>query len=119
MNILPNADNAVIPFEKLTKYSLDFDKNPDKAEAFRLAMGYNKKNSDKLIENIYQNIQRFEAVSKGNNGYGDVYEIVMNMTGENRRSANVLTTWIIENGTDFPRLTNVYVTKKKVRGEAL
>ena len=114
MNTLPNADNVIIPIEKLTNYSLDFDKDPNKAIAFKLALGYTKNDADKLIENICQSINKYNAVSKGNNGYGELYEVVMNITGENGKTANVLTSWIIENGLKVPRLTNVYVTKKKV-----
>ena len=117
MSILPNANKAVIPLEKLTKYSLDFNKDPNKAVAFRLGLGYTKKNAEELVAIILENINRFETLSKGNNGYGEVYETVIRITGENGKHANVLTSWIIENGTDFPRLTNAYVTKKRIRGE--
>jgi len=112
MNILPNADRAVIPIEKLLNYSLEFDREPNKSTAFRLALGYTKANADKLLNNIFQNIIKYGAVYKGNNGYGEIYEVVIVLLGENKKTANVLTSWIIENGLDFPRLTNVYVTKK-------
>jgi hypothetical protein len=110
---LPNVDKVVIPIEKLMNYSLDFEKDPNKAVAFKSALGYTKKNADKLVENIQRNIQNYKAVYKNNNGYGDIYEAVINLTGENGKTANVLTSWIVENGLDYPRLTNVYVTKKK------
>ena len=116
MNILPNANKAIIPLEKLTKYSLDYSKDPNKAEAFRTGLGYTKSNAEALIVNITKNLNRFETVAKGNNGYGEIYETIMSITGENGKNANVLASWIIENGTDFPRLTNVYVTKKKIKG---
>ena len=115
MYTLPNANKASIPLEKLSNYALDFDKDPNKAESFRVALGYTSKNAAKLASNISENINSFEAVLKGNHGYGDLYEVVMHIAGENGKSANVLTSWIIENGTDFPRLTSVYVTKKKSR----
>jgi len=117
MNILPNADKAVIPIEKLTKYSLDFDKDPNKAVAFKIALGYTKNNAAMLVDDIYKSLRNFEAVQKENNGYGDIYEVVMKITGTSGKAANILTSWIVETGTNFPRLTNVYVTKKKVRGE--
>jgi hypothetical protein len=112
---LPNAEKAVIPIEKLTGYSLNFDREPNKALAFMLALGYVQSNAPKLVCNITDNIEKYNAVHKGNNGYGEIYELVMNLLGENGKNANVLTAWIIESGTDFPRLTNVYVTKKTVR----
>ena len=113
MNVLPQYKQAVIPIEKLTAYSLNFEKDPNKATAFMLSLGYAKNNADKLVRNILQNIHKYNAVYKGNNGYGDIYEIVMSLKGENGKIANVLTSWIVENGLDYPRLSNVYVTKKK------
>ena len=49
LNILPRADRAVIPVEKFTKYALNPEKQPNKAIAFELALGYNKENVSKLI----------------------------------------------------------------------
>lgn len=113
MDTLPNADNAVIPIEKLISYSLDFDKDPNKALAFKLALGYTKKNADRLIISVKQSIRTAAATYKGNNGFGEIYESVMTLMGENGKTANVLTSWIMETGLDYPRLTNIYVTNKK------
>lgn len=115
MNLLPGIDKAVIPIRKLTHYSLDFEKDPNKAAAFKVALGYTTDNAESLVRNIKSNISRFNAVHKGHNGYGDIYEVIMRLTGENGKTANVLTGWIIQDGTDYPRLTNVYVTKKKIK----
>ena len=115
MMVLPNADMAVIPIEKLTHYSLNFIKDPDKARVFSIALGYTQTNAHTLAKSIMRHITEYPAVYKGNNGYGDIYEIVMNLTGENGKTANVLTSWIIENGKHTPRMTNAYVTKKRSR----
>jgi len=116
MNVLPNANKAKIQIEKLVNYSLDFKRDPNKATAFKLALGYTKINFRCLARNILKKIKKHNVVHKGNNGYGEIYEAVMNLTGENGKTANVLTAWIIENGSDFPRLINVYVTKKEITG---
>ena len=115
MKLLPSVDKVVIPIEKLTAYSLNPDKDYNKATAFKLALGYDLTNADRLKENIFRNISMFESIGKGRNGFGEVYECVINLEGENGKRANILTSWIIEDGTDFPKLTNVYVTNKKVR----
>ena len=115
-DLLPNADKALIPIEKLVGYSLNFERDPNKAIAFRSSLGYTRRNADRLVENIRANLHNYKAVYKNNNGYGDIYVVVMNIIGENGENANVLTSWIIENGLDYPRLTNVYVTKKKPVG---
>ena len=43
---------AKIPEEKFTKYALDPIRQPDKARAFRDALGYTIDNYQELIENI-------------------------------------------------------------------
>ena len=103
---------AKIPDEKFTKYALDFENAPDKAKAFKEALGYTKDNYQDLIKNIEKNLDESKLVIKGNNGYGDLYEYVMQLYGPNGKTANVLTAWIREK--DDIRLTSAYVTKKKV-----
>lgn len=117
MNILPNADKANIPVQKFTEYALNPDKDFNKATAFQKALGYNLNNVAKLIHNIYENIVNFEAIEKADNGYGDRYSILMTLTGENGRTANVQTAWIIDKVTGYPRLLSAYVTNKGTRSE--
>lgn len=102
---------ANIPEEKFTKYALDPTKSPDKAKAFQSALGYNKSNYYKLIENIKNNIDENKFVKKGDKGHGMLYEYVMELKGENGKKANVMTAWIDDGGEK--RLTSVYVTRKK------
>ena len=111
MDILPKADEAIIPIEKFTKYALNPDKQPDKAVAFELALGYNVENVEKLIESIRANLKKFPAKPKENKGFGDTFEIVMELIGENRKTAKVLTGWINDKKTGEMRLTSAYVDK--------
>ncbi len=110
---LPNYEKAIIPEEKFTKYALSADKN--KAQAFELALGYNLNNYTKLIQNIRNNINKFNAVEKDDQGYGKRYEILMTLIGENKKIANVKTAWIVDNKTKETRLTSAYVTSKSWR----
>ena len=115
MEMLPNADKAVIPLEKFTDYVLNPNKDPNKAFAFQSALGYSVGNAGLLIENIRVNLRKFPTLVNGHNGYGSRYECIMSIMGANGKKANVLTAWIVIDGEDFPRLTNAYVTKKKLR----
>lgn len=98
--------------EKFTEYALNPIKAPDKAEAFKKALGYDVDNYEELMQNIYEHINEEKFVEKGNNGHGMLYEYVLELTGANGKKANVLTAWI-EEGND-KRLTSVYVTNKRV-----
>lgn len=109
---LPNYQNAIIPEEKFTQYALNPEKDKNKAEAFERALGYNLKNYKKLIYNIENNINKFDAIEKPNIGYGERYEVLMTLVGENKKTANVKTAWIIDKDTGETRLTSAYVTSK-------
>jgi len=109
MNILPKADKAIIPIEKFTQYVLHPVKSKGKSYAFERVLGYNLLNADKLIDNIRGNIKNFEAIPKGDNGFGVKYEITMTLLGENGRNAKVLTSWIVEHDSEETRLTSAYI----------
>jgi hypothetical protein len=111
MDILPRADEAVIPMRKLTEYALDIVNNKDKAFAFKSALGYNPDNAEKLYNNIKDNLTKFPAISKGNNGYGERYEVTLYLIGVNGKQAKVLTGWIDDPFTGEMRLTTVHIDK--------
>ncbi|MCL2633328.1 MAG: hypothetical protein FWD34_02315 [Oscillospiraceae bacterium] len=113
MNILPNADKAVIPVRKFTEYALHPVKGKGKAYAFEQALGYDLTNYNILIKNIKDSLIKFKATSKGDNGFGIKYEVLMILRGENGKSANVLTSWIVEHNGET-RLTSAYITNREV-----
>ena len=109
MNLLPRHDKAVIPIEKFTEYCLNPKKDIDKATAFSDALGYNEHNAYRLIANIKHNLSNFPAIQKGDLGFGMRHEVIMNLTGPNGKSANVLTGWIDDKINGEMRLTTAHV----------
>jgi hypothetical protein len=116
MEILPRHDEAVIPVNKFMKHCLDPEGDYDKAVAFDLALGYNKSNANRLIANIRHNLPNFPAMPKGDAGFGMKYEVVMNLTGPNGKTAKVLTAWIDDSKSKEMRLTNAYIDRDRRRG---
>lgn len=106
---LPRYQEAVIPKSKFTQYALNPDKDPDKARAFKSALGYTLDNADDLIKQINAKLPEYEAVSKGDRGWGMTYEVVMDITGPNGKTAKVLTAWIDDKNNGEMRLTTVHV----------
>ena len=104
---------AKIPEEKLSSYSLDFIKQPDKAKAFKEALGYTKENMGELKAAIEGAFDESKLKYKGTTQYGDLYEQVFELVGPNGKKANVLSSWIKKPDEDYS-MTSVYVTKKKV-----
>jgi SPX domain protein involved in polyphosphate accumulation len=111
MDILPRVDEVVIPIEKFTEHSLNKEKQPDKAEAFRRALGYEIHNAQHLIENIRLNIKNFPAISRGHTQYGREYHILMRLKGPNGKTAKVKVCWIDEYDTGEMRLVTAFVDK--------
>ena len=109
MNILPRADRAVIPVEKFTKYALNPEGDKNKAVSFKSALGFDTDNADLLIEQIRTKIGKYPAKNKGSIGFGDRYEVIMDITGANGKTAKVLTGWIDDNANGEMRLTTVHV----------
>ena len=103
---------AHIPLAKLTKYALNPEKAPEKALAFEKALGYNLSNIDKLIENLANNINNFEFKEMPDTGYGRRFRVIVELTGENNKKANVMVAWILDKDTNEFRLTSIYVDKK-------
>ena len=113
MKKLPNAENVVIFIEKFTEYALNPQKNKNKATAFEKALGYNLDNYLKLIDNIKDNVGRFPAQPKPDIGHGQRYQVVMELLGENEKTAKVLTAWLVDKDTGETRLTSAYIIDKK------
>lgn len=106
---LPRYKEAVIPKAKFTQYALNPDKDPDKAKAFKKALGYTMDNADDLIEQIKEKLPDYEAVEKGDRGWGMTYEVIMDIIGPNGKMAKVLTAWIDDKNNGEMRLTTVHV----------
>ena len=88
-----------IPREKFTEYALNPDKAPNKARAFKSALGYTKDNADELINSINEHFDVTKLEERGDGGYGMRYQQIMKLKGPNEKEANVLTAWI-DDGND-------------------
>lgn len=105
---------AKIPDEKLTEYALNFEHptGKEKAKAFKEALGYTKESYTDLKTKILDSFDEKELVYKREDKYGKRYEQIVQITGPNGKTANVLTAWIKDNDNAEPRLTSIYVDKR-------
>lgn len=107
---LPNGHRAELG-HKLDEYVLNEDhpRGRHKARVFKSVLGISVGNSYLLQQAILDAAASSdEAVETGDHGFGMTYRLIFCMEGV-ARSAQVLTGWIIEQGTDFPRLTTCYI----------
>lgn len=107
---LPNCQRAVVRLEKLRDYSLNpwHESGKHKARVFNSALGITIEHAEWLREEILKQVCEAEASPGGESHFGLKY--VVDLSFEYRsRTAVVRTTWIIDHGADFPRLTSCYV----------
>ena len=73
---LPNAENAILPEPKFTKYLFDenSEKGYPKGRAFTDRLGYGIDNWQKLQKALKEGTTQYPATFKGNEGFGDRYE---------------------------------------------
>ncbi len=99
--------------DKFVNYALNPAKDPNKARAFKDALGYTINNANELIRDIASHFDENELVERGDVGFGMRYQQIMRLKGPNNKEANVVTAWIQDE--DGFRLTSVYITKKGVK----
>lgn len=93
---LPNAEKAILPEGKFTKY-LFGGTNADgipKGKAFESRLGYDLQNWKELQKEIRKKAEMYPAVFKGNVGFGDKYEQQIVLNGLKGTPANVIVGWI-------------------------
>lgn len=96
---------------KLWTYLLDFNhpKGGPKAKWFDEALGFSRKNMDKLADQIIFDASK--AVKTAEGQFGTKYNQVITIIGENGRKIDVNFGWI-KNNDDVVRLTTAIPTKK-------
>ncbi|MFN0213076.1 MAG: DUF6883 domain-containing protein [Saprospiraceae bacterium] len=110
MSLLPNAEFAFVPIEKLTEYAL----NPEhpvgkhKAAVFEAILGITITDADFLREKIMEAILTHDVKPTRQDEFGQRYQMEFEME-RNGRSATILTSWILEPSELSARLTSCYV----------
>lgn len=116
MASLPNSDRALIDERKLIEYALNPDhaRGGDKARQFAAALGYDRSNCDILVAQMRKALGAHEAVLVRQDGYGRHYRVDLTLAGP-RGKAQIRTGWLVDRGSDVPRLTTAYVLRRSGR----
>jgi hypothetical protein len=107
---LPNGERADLG-TKLEDYSLNslHRDGRHKARVFQSALSISFANADVLRDALMRAAANSgDAVYRGDNGFGETYELRFSLTTE-RGTATILSAWIIRHGEDFPRLTTCFI----------
>src|SRR2546421_12258984 len=107
---LPNSEKAVVEPAKLRDYSLNpqHESGGNKARVFRAVLGLTQVDADWLRLEVLRIAEHYDAAIGELAPFDQKYVIDAPLTFH-ERTAIVRTVWIIENGTNFPRLVSCYV----------
>ena len=107
---LPNCKAAIVDIRKLAQYSLNqhHEAGGHKARVFAAALGLTIREAEWLREQVLVIACEGDAFAGQPSPFGKKYVIDANITYQGR-NAIVRTAWMIENGTEFPRLISCYV----------
>lgn len=106
---IPNADVAVVDIRKLREYCLNSTHGTGrhKARRFVAALGITSDDAEALRDILLRAVREHNAALGLEDKYGQRYIVDFLMEWRDRR-AMVRSTWIIEPGVPFPRLTSCY-----------
>ena len=104
---LPNAENAFIANEKLLEYLLD-DENSKGKSVFFNGYGYFKDNFEVLIQDLKSLALHGQVTKIEETKFGVKFVVDMEIVTANNRTATILSVWMIDNNSNFPRLITAY-----------
>ncbi len=110
---LPNIEKAIIPPEKIRHYLLSLSHPIGRFKAvFFNSLGYSTDNWEILSNDIRSTLQN-HAEKREKSEFGQKYEINAKIVGPFRKTAHIITVWIILKEKDYPRFITAYPGDKK------
>ena len=106
---IPNAERAVVDIRKLRDYCLDpmHLQGKQKARLFAAALDMTAQDAVALREMLLQAVKTHDAGVGRRDKYGQRYRVDFPLEWHGKR-AIIRSGWIIEHGSDTPRLTSCY-----------
>lgn len=107
--LIPNAENAVIDIRKLCDYCLNLQhhEGKHKARLFSSILGLTSDDADELRQILLEVVKTQEVRLGRRDEFGQRYTLDFTLEWQDR-SAIVQTGWVIEHGSDIPRLTTCF-----------
>ena len=111
-DLLPNVEKFTVDTRKVAEYALNPNNTSggaNKARVFESALGYNQSNSNHLMQQIQSKLPTSKVILGTADKYGQRFTVDIPITGPNSKAAIVRTGWILEPGSDVPRMTTIFV----------
>jgi len=111
---IPNAENAIIPAEKVKDYLLSSSHPVGRFKAvFFSSLGYSSSNWEIFANDIRTLLLQNDAEKTEKSEYGQKYKITGTIRGPFQKAAHLVTIWIILKDNDNPRFITAYPGDKK------
>jgi hypothetical protein len=106
---IPNAASAVIDIRKLRDYCLNLEHNDGKQKArlFSAILGLTADHAEELRQILLEVVKTHEAQLGRQDEFGQRYTLDFTIEWQNK-SAILRSGWIIEHGSEIPKLTTCY-----------
>ena len=106
---IPHAENATVDIRKLRDYCLspEHPEGQHKARLFMAALGMTGADAEPLRDALLQVVKSHDAILGRRNAYGQRYHVDFAFDWHGRQTI-LRSGWIIEHGSDIPRLTTCY-----------
>ncbi len=106
---IPNVANAIVETKKITRYLLNLEHDDGESKArFFLGHGFTRRGWRRLAGALRQHARLHEVVEFETVIYGVKYTVIGPMQLPDGTVRDVLSCWIIDNGSDAPRLVTAY-----------
>lgn len=107
--LIPNAENAIVDIRKLRDYCLntEHEDGKHKARLFSSILGMRADDAEQLRQILLEIVQTQEAQLGRQDEFGQRYTLDFQIEWQNR-SATLRSGWIVEHGSEIPRLTTCY-----------
>jgi len=107
--IIPNAERAVVDIRKLRDYCLNptHDEGKHKARLFVVALAMTRDDAEDLRDMLLQAVKTHDARLGRRDEHGQRYVVDFVLAWQGKR-AMIRSSWIVEHGSDTPRLTSCY-----------
>ncbi|MFQ3659764.1 MAG: DUF6883 domain-containing protein [Anaerolineae bacterium] len=111
--MIPGAEGAVVPLEKLVDYVLNKDHihGRHKALVFESALGITIEDAEWLRDVLINIVRTHNAVELTTDRFGTRYRVDFRLTTA-KGTALIRSGWIVERGQRFPKLTTCMVIGK-------
>lgn len=106
--LVPNAEYAIVDIRKLRDYCLNprHEDGKHKARLFA-AVGITAADAEALRDSLLAVVKTHEAQLGRRDTYGQRYTVDFSLTWSEKQTV-IRSGWIVEHGTNIPRLTTCY-----------